>query len=152
MSRANVELWLSTSAGNMHWQKAPDRGSVYRLRAVTHSTVDISVVCLCMLRTITCWFALQYIVYACYARQRVGVLLVAASQLCAVLAGLGRELGFLPIEVNASDTRNKADSQATMKAGINGKLANSIKELATNTTIGIGGRPSQVLPMTNPLV
>lgn len=38
------------------------------------------------------------------------------------------------MEVNASDTRNKSDSKIT--AGIGGKLANAIKELATNTAIG----------------
>lgn len=46
-----------------------------------------------------------------------------------------RELGFTPVEVNASDTRNKADSSALK--GIGAKLANSIKELATNTAIGL---------------
>lgn len=48
--------------------------------------------------------------------------------------------------MNASDTRNKADGQATVKAGIAGKLANSIKELTTNTAIGMGadGRPKRV--------
>ncbi len=57
-----------------------------------------------------------------------------------------RELGFEVIEVNASDTRNKADGQATVKAGIAGKLANSIKELTTNTAIGMGadGRSKRV--------
>lgn len=59
---------------------------------------------------------------------------------------LHRELGLEVIEVNASDTRNKADGQATVKAGIAGKLANSIKELTTNTAIGMGsdGRPKRV--------
>jgi hypothetical protein len=45
-------------------------------------------------------------------------------------------LGFIPVEVNASDTRNKADKNA--KLGIGGKLANSIKELATNRALGAG--------------
>ncbi|DBB08930.1 TPA: hypothetical protein ACH3X3_007571 [Trebouxia sp. C0006] len=49
---------------------------------------------------------------------------------------ISRELGFTPVEVNASDTRNKADSSALK--GIGAKLANSIKELATNTAIGMG--------------
>ena len=59
---------------------------------------------------------------------------------------LCRELGFQVIEVNASDTRNKADGQATVKKGIDGKLANSIKVLTTNTSIGAGadGRPKKV--------
>ena len=47
---------------------------------------------------------------------------------------LCRELGYLPIEINASDTRNKADSKIT--GGIGGKLANSVKELCTNTALG----------------
>ena len=47
-----------------------------------------------------------------------------------------RELGYLPVEVNASDTRNKADTSALK--GVGGKLANSIKELATNSAIGLG--------------
>lgn len=37
------------------------------------------------------------------------------------------------MEVNASDTRNKADAKVV--AGIGGKLSNSIKELATNTAV-----------------
>lgn len=55
-----------------------------------------------------------------------------------------RELGFTPVEVNASDTRNKADSSALK--GIGAKLANSIKELATNTAIGMGAdhKPKKV--------
>lgn len=47
-----------------------------------------------------------------------------------------RELGFTPVEVNASDTRNKADASALK--GVAGKLANSIRELATNAAIGTG--------------
>ncbi|KAL3132947.1 hypothetical protein ABBQ38_006860 [Trebouxia sp. C0009 RCD-2024] len=49
---------------------------------------------------------------------------------------ISRELGFTPVEVNASDTRNKADASALK--GVAAKLANSIKELATNTAIGLG--------------
>lgn len=49
---------------------------------------------------------------------------------------ISRELGLTPVEVNASDTRNKADSSALK--GIGAKLANSIKELATNSAIGMG--------------
>ena len=57
-----------------------------------------------------------------------------------------RELGFTPVEVNASDTRNKADNSALK--GIGAKLANSIKELATNTAIGMGAdhKPKKVSP------
>ena len=46
-----------------------------------------------------------------------------------------RELGLIPVEVNASDTRNKADKSA--KAGMGGKLSNAIKELANNTALGL---------------
>ena len=46
-----------------------------------------------------------------------------------------RELGFIPVEVNASDTRNKADKSA--KAGMGGKLSNAIKELANNTALNM---------------
>ncbi|DBA97121.1 TPA: hypothetical protein ACH3X1_014891 [Trebouxia sp. C0004] len=49
---------------------------------------------------------------------------------------ISRELGFTAVEVNASDTRNKADNSALK--GVGAKLANSIKELATNTAIGMG--------------
>ena len=61
-----------------------------------------------------------------------------------------RELGFTPVEVNASDTRNKADKDALK--GVGAKLANSIKELATNAAIDMGqdNRPKKVvhsLPM-----
>jgi len=57
-----------------------------------------------------------------------------------------RELGFTPVEVNASDTRNKADNSALK--GVGAKLANSIKELATNTAIGMGAdhKPKKVSP------
>lgn len=51
-----------------------------------------------------------------------------------------REAGFQAVEVNASETRNKADKGA--QGGVAGKLSNAIKELSTNTTIGwVGGRP-----------
>lgn len=40
------------------------------------------------------------------------------------------------MEVNASDTRNKADKSA--KVGMGGKLSNGIKELANNTALGVG--------------
>ena len=38
------------------------------------------------------------------------------------------------MEINASDTRNKADSKIT--GGMGGKLANAVKEMCTNTAIG----------------
>lgn len=41
-----------------------------------------------------------------------------------------RELGFEPVEVNASDARGKSDS-STLE-GVGGKLANIVKELVTN--------------------
>lgn len=55
-----------------------------------------------------------------------------------------RELGFTPVEVNASDTRNKADNNALK--GMGGKLSNSIRELATNTAIGMdsNNKPKRV--------
>lgn len=55
-----------------------------------------------------------------------------------------REAGFQAVEVNASETRNKADKGA--QGGVGGKLANVIKELSTNSTIGFGsnGRPCEV--------
>ena len=55
-----------------------------------------------------------------------------------------RELGFTPVEVNASDTRNKADNNALK--GMGGKLSNSIRELATNTAIGLdsNNKPKRV--------
>jgi hypothetical protein len=48
------------------------------------------------------------------------------------------------VEVNASDTRNKSDKSALK--GVGGKLSNSIRELATNTAIGVGtdGKPKRV--------
>ena len=46
-----------------------------------------------------------------------------------------RELGYQPVEINASDTRNKADSKIT--GGMGGKLANAVKEMCTNTAIGL---------------
>ena len=49
------------------------------------------------------------------------------------------------MEVNASDTRNKADKDALK--GVGAKLANSIKELATNAAIDMGqdNRPKKVM-------
>lgn len=41
------------------------------------------------------------------------------------------------MEVNASDTRNKADSKR--KDGIAGKTSNRVKELVTNSCIGVRG-------------
>ncbi|EIE19443.1 RFC1-domain-containing protein, partial [Coccomyxa subellipsoidea C-169] len=51
---------------------------------------------------------------------------------------IARELGFIPVEVNASDTRNKADKSA--KGGMAGKLANNIKELANNRALTSGAQ------------
>ena len=45
-----------------------------------------------------------------------------------------RELGFQAVEVNASDTRNKADASAVK--GIAGKLSNSLHVLSTNASLG----------------
>lgn len=44
-----------------------------------------------------------------------------------------RELGYEPVEVNASDTRSKSD--ASVAKGIGGKLSNSIRELTTNAAV-----------------
>lgn len=47
------------------------------------------------------------------------------------------------MEVNASDTRNKADKSA--KGGMAGKLANNIKELADNRALtGAHGEDKKV--------
>ena len=53
---------------------------------------------------------------------------------------VARELGYEPVEVNASDARGKADS--SVLKGVGGKLANSIKELSTNSAVSydISGR------------
>ena len=58
-----------------------------------------------------------------------------------------RALGYQPVEINASDTRNKADSKIT--GGMGGKLANAVKEMCTNTAIGTDaqGRRKRVLPV-----
>ena len=45
-------------------------------------------------------------------------------------------MGFELVEVNASDARGKSDSKT--KNGIDGKMSNRIKELVTNTAIGVG--------------
>ena len=68
------------------------------------------------------------------------------QHLICLLPYLYRELGFTPVEVNASDTRNKADASALK--GVGAKLANSIKELSTNTAIGLGAddKPKRVIP------
>lgn len=49
-----------------------------------------------------------------------------------------REAGYEAVEVNASDTRNKADASSTK--GIGGKLANTMKELLDNSSLGGAGR------------
>lgn len=66
---------------------------------------------------------------------------------CTAVSLSCRELGFTPVEVNASDTRNKADTSALK--GLGGKLSNSIRELATNTAIGLGtdNKPKRVSPL-----
>ena len=49
----------------------------------------------------------------------------------------------MPIEVNASDTRNKSDNK--VKGGIGGKLSNAVKEVATNTALaGADGKAKKV--------
>lgn len=48
---------------------------------------------------------------------------------------IAKELGFNAIEVNASDTRNKADSHKNQNHGIAGKQANILRELVNNRTI-----------------
>ncbi|KAJ4762451.1 Replication factor C subunit 1 [Rhynchospora pubera] len=58
-------------------------------------------------------------------------------------------LGFQPIEVNASDSRGKADSKIVK--GIGGSTSNSIKELVNNATLNYGTnslkQPKSVLIM-----
>ena len=46
------------------------------------------------------------------------------------------------MEVNASDTRNKADSKIV--AGIGGRKSNVVKELATNAAIGVDAQGSKI--------
>ena len=45
-----------------------------------------------------------------------------------------KSLGFAVVEINASDTRNQAEKD--VNKGMNGRLANVIKEMVTNTTLG----------------
>ena len=56
------------------------------------------------------------------------------------------------MEVNASDTRNKADKSA--KAGMGGKLSNAIKELANNTALNMAqdGRRKKVRPASHAML
>ena len=58
----------------------------------------------------------------------------------------------MPVEVNASDTRNKADKSA--KTGMGGKLSNAIKELANNTALNMAqdGRRKKVRPASHALL
>ena len=49
---------------------------------------------------------------------------------------ISRELGYEPVEVNASDARSKAD--ASVLKGVGGKVSNSIKELTTNVAMNFG--------------
>lgn len=46
---------------------------------------------------------------------------------------LATELGFAPVEVNASDARNKSDSNVAH--GVGGRLSNAVRELATNAAL-----------------
>jgi replication factor C subunit 1 len=57
---------------------------------------------------------------------------------------VARELGFVPVEVNASDTRSKAD--AAVSKGVGGKLSNAVKELSTNRAVSrdASGRPTRL--------
>ena len=54
---------------------------------------------------------------------------------------MSRSLGFSIVEINASDTRNQAEKD--VNKGINGRLANVIKEMVTNRTIGVAGGGNQ---------
>eukprot|EP00210_Caulerpa_lentillifera_P002697 g2577.t1 len=56
---------------------------------------------------------------------------------------VAHQLGFDPIEVNASDTRNKADKFG--KKGIAGKLSNQIQVLCQNTPLCTSSSPSKPL-------
>eukprot|EP00798_Chlamydomonas_sp_ICE-L_P000200 gene200-biopygen2168 len=49
---------------------------------------------------------------------------------------LAKECNFEIVEMNASDTRNKSDSK--ISAGMGGKSANMIKEMATNRSLLVG--------------
>lgn len=46
---------------------------------------------------------------------------------------IARECGYEPVEVNASDTRSKSDSD--ILKGIGGKLSNAVREMSTNASI-----------------
>lgn len=52
---------------------------------------------------------------------------------------IARELGYHPVEVNASDTRSKAD--ASVLKGVAGKVSNSMKELTTNMAMSFSTNP-----------
>eukprot|EP00775_Hariotina_reticulata_P011005 gene11005-11159_t len=60
---------------------------------------------------------------------------------------IAKDLGFEVVEVNASDTRSKADSKAG--TGMGGKLANVVREMVTSTALSVVGGPrrKQVLVM-----
>lgn len=47
-------------------------------------------------------------------------------------------LGYVALEVNASDTRGKSDSN--VKNGIGGKTSNTIKEMISNRSLGFGSK------------
>lgn len=46
---------------------------------------------------------------------------------------IAHELGFAPVEINASDARNKSDSNVAH--GVAGRLSNAVRELATNAAM-----------------
>ena len=55
---------------------------------------------------------------------------IGKSSSAAIVA---RAVGFSVVEVNASDTRNKSDTN--VRAGVNNKLSNMVRELTTNTAV-----------------
>ncbi|KAL4547680.1 hypothetical protein Ndes2526B_g06915 [Nannochloris sp. 'desiccata'] len=54
---------------------------------------------------------------------------------------IAKELGYYPVEVNASDTRSKAD--ASVLKGVAGKVSNSMKELTTNMAMSFTANPEE---------
>ena len=48
-----------------------------------------------------------------------------------------RESGYAAVEVNASDTRNKAERE--IKGGVGGRKANMVKEMVDNAALSFGG-------------
>jgi len=49
-------------------------------------------------------------------------------------------VGYEVVEVNTSDSRNASDKG--IKGGISGKVNNRVKELVTNTPLGLGAAAS----------